>query len=88
MIILFHLSQQDNHQLRWSDLPLPAKEEIHLEYVTHSQRKYNLDYPDDDFYEGHYTVLSWFLLAYYAFWGFFLTCSFYGSLGIAVSSNP
>lgn len=52
MIILFHLSQQDNHQLSWSDMPLPVKEEVHLEYITHSQRKYNLDYPDDDFYEG------------------------------------
>lgn len=66
MIIHFHLSQQENHQLCWSDLPLPAKEEIHLEYVTHPQRKYNLDYLDDDFVGGHYTVLSWFLLMYYA----------------------
>lgn len=87
MIILFHLSQQDNHQLCWSDLPLPAKEEIHLEYVTHSQRKYNLDYPDDDFYEGHYIVLSWCLLIFYALIFFIVMRSFYGSLGIAVSSN-
>lgn len=58
MIILFHLSQQDNHQLCWSDLPLPAEEEIHLEYVTHSQRKYNLDYPNDHLCAGHCIVLS------------------------------
>lgn len=39
-------------------LPLLAKEEIHLEYVTHLQWKTNLDYPDDDFCEDHYTVVS------------------------------
>lgn len=65
MIIHFHLSQLENHQLCWSDLPLPAKEEIHLAYVTHPQRKYNLVYLDDDFIGGHYIVLSWFLLMYY-----------------------
>lgn len=58
MIIHFHLSQQENHQLCWSDLPLPAKEEIHLEYVTHPQRKYHLDCLDYDFFGGHYAVLS------------------------------
>lgn len=64
MIILSHLSHRDNHQLCWPDLFLPAEEEIQLGYVTHSQRKYSLEYLDDYICEGHCTMLSWFLFTF------------------------
>lgn len=87
VIILSHLSHRSNHQLHWSGLSLPAQEEIHLGYSTHSQRKHNLEYPDSYFYVGHYTVLPCFLLNHHMLLFFIWMHSFPGSLGIAVTCN-
>lgn len=87
VIILSHLSHRGNHQLHWSGLSLPAQEEIHVGYITHSQRKHNLEYPDNYFYDDHYAVLPCFLLNHHMLLFFIWMHSFPCSLGIAVTCN-